>query len=68
MSKQHSAELLPCAEHTKLVRLVEQRGVLGAARALGASRGVVERACGNLPLRRGSMVNLLIGLRGLETK
>jgi len=66
MKKSPIADKLPVPERQKLARLVEERGVIAAAVALRSSRGVLERAVGGLPCRRGSIALLLMGLRELE--
>src|SRR5690349_1344550 len=48
-------EKLDEKERADLRRLVAERGVAGAARLLGISRGVVASAAGGINLRRGSV-------------
>lgn len=68
MNKPQISETLPFPERQRLARLVEERGVIGAAQALSISRGVIERAVGGLPCRRGSIALLLMSLREIEVK
>lgn len=51
----HAPFLLNEEERKVLRRLVQQRGVAGAARMLGVSRGVVASAAGGIGVRRGSL-------------
>ncbi len=66
MNKPTIPTSLPLVHRQRLQRLVEARGTLGAAEALSASRGVVERAAGGLPCRRGSIALLALALAELK--
>lgn len=66
MSKDEISNTLPDAERKRLSEMVAQHGATGAASILASTRGVIERAVGGLPCRRGSIAILLLGLRSTD--
>lgn len=63
----HTSVCLPPAERIRLRALLLRLGTKEAPAVLGASRGALERAAGNLPIRLGTVLQIRAALEKLPS-